>query len=111
MAKDVLGDQGVPALTRIKEEASTLKHDEIAREVVHQAEIVEEEPKKTVEASRPISRQKERGRMFVFKPTGERVTVTKDRVGLSYNGDVIHEVTSREGKVFLASTRQLKDLV
>src|SRR5208283_412175 len=82
MAKDVLGDQSVPALTRIKDDASTLKHDEIARKVVHQAEIVEEAPKNTtVEASRPTSQQKERGRMFMFKPTGERVTVTKDRVG------------------------------
>lgn len=53
----------------------------------------------------------QRGRIVVFIPTKEKVTVTKERVGQNYNGGWIHEVTSREGKNFLAADSQLKELV
>ncbi len=50
---------------------------------------------------------KQRGRVFIFKPTGERVTVTREKVGVSYEGVAIHEVTARNGNKFLASIKQL----
>lgn len=53
----------------------------------------------------------QRGRILMFEPTKEKVTVVKERVGQSYNGDWLHEVTTREGHKFLAMQKQLKDLV
>ena len=110
MAKEVLGGDPVPALTRIKSDANTLKHEEVARTKIHDAEIVEEPNKKEVPVD-SAPHKEERGRILLFKPTGETVTVVRQRVGASYNGDHIHEVISREGKVFLASTKQLKERV
>jgi hypothetical protein len=52
-----------------------------------------------------------RGRILLFEPTKERVTILKERVGQSYQGDWLHEVTTREGHKFLAMQKQLKDLV
>jgi hypothetical protein len=52
----------------------------------------------------------DRGRLLVFIPTGERVTVMKEKVGQTYNGDDIHEVVSKDGRKFLASLKQLKEL-
>lgn len=49
-----------------------------------------------------------RGRVLLFIPTGERVTIMRPKVGRNYHGDWIHEVVNREGKEFLASERQLK---
>ena len=50
----------------------------------------------------------QRGRIFLFKPTKERVTVLREKVGNAYDGAFIHEVVNREGKKFLASTKQLE---
>jgi hypothetical protein len=52
-----------------------------------------------------------RGRVFLFKPTSERVTVIRENVGNAYDGDWIHEVISRDGKMFLVSMKQLADTV
>ena len=59
----------------------------------------------------PTPSKGQRGRIATFTYTGERVTVLQERVGESYNGTPIHEVTTREGKIFLASENQLKALV
>lgn len=59
----------------------------------------------------PTPSKGQRGRIAVFTHTGERVTVLKEKVGESYNGVPIHEVTTREGKIFLASENQLKNPV
>ncbi|SRR6266566_3973780 len=48
-----------------------------------------------------------RGQIFVFRPTGGRVTVVLEKVGNAYDGTWIHEVVDREGKKFLASMKQL----
>jgi len=53
----------------------------------------------------------QRGRILLFVPTKEKVTVVRDRVGKSYQGDWIHEVTTRDGHVFLALQKQLKESV
>lgn len=53
----------------------------------------------------------QRGRIVVFTPTKEKVTVTRERVGQNYNGGWVHEVTNREGQQFLAAESQLKELV
>lgn len=51
-----------------------------------------------------------RGRILMFEPTKEKVTVVKERVGQSYKGDWLHEVTTKEGHKFLALQKQLKNL-
>ena len=51
-----------------------------------------------------------RGRIYIFTPTGERVTIIRPRVGKSYKGDWIHEVITREGHSFLSTQKQLKNL-
>jgi hypothetical protein len=53
----------------------------------------------------------ERGRILVFEPTKEKVTILRPRVGQSYRGDWIHEVTTREGHKFLALQKQLEGFV
>lgn len=53
----------------------------------------------------------ERGRILLFTPTGERVTVLRERVGQSYRGDWLHEVTTREGHKFIALQKQLRESV
>ena|SRR2546421_2058689 len=50
-----------------------------------------------------------RGRILLFAPTKERVTILRERVGQNYNGDWIHEVTTRDGHKFLAAQKQLAD--
>lgn len=52
-----------------------------------------------------------RGRILLFLPTKEKVTIIREKVGRSYNGDWLHEVTTREGHTFLALQKQLKDSV
>lgn len=59
----------------------------------------------------PSGNESERGRILVFKPTDEKVTVLRTKVGQSYKGDWIHEVTTRDGHKFLALQKQLKKLV
>lgn len=53
----------------------------------------------------------ERGRILMFEPTKEKVTVLRAKVGQSYHGDWIHEVTTRDGHKFLALQKQLKRFV
>ena len=52
-----------------------------------------------------------RGRILMFIPTKERVTLLRERLGKSYQGDWIHEVTTRDGHKFLAMQKQLKEVV
>lgn len=60
----------------------------------------------------PASRdESKRGRILLFIPTKEKVTVIRERVGKSYNGDWLHEVTTRDGHTFLSLQKQLKDSV
>jgi hypothetical protein len=56
----------------------------------------------------PRKKAVERGRIIVFLPTQEKVTVLREKVGQSYKGDWLHEVTTREGHKFLAMQKQLK---
>jgi hypothetical protein len=49
-----------------------------------------------------------RGRILLFLPTNEKITILKERVGQSYGGDWLHEVTTRDGHKFLAMQKQLK---
>lgn len=58
-----------------------------------------------------VPEERELGRIRVFKPTKERVTVVRERVGKAYNGVWIHGVVNRAGDEFLASETQLGDLV
>lgn len=51
-----------------------------------------------------------RGRILMFEPTNEKVTILKERVGQSYKGDWLHEVTTKDGHKFLALQKQLKNL-
>lgn len=81
---------------------------EIPRPVVQSKEDLE---KKNGNSATLPEKEGQRGRIFMFKPTGERVTVMKERVGNTYAGDWVHEVISRDGKQFLASTKQLADHV
>lgn len=67
--------------------------------------------KKLNPSSLPKKEQGERGRIFLFEPTKEKVTVVRNQVGQTYAGDWIHEVTGRDGHKFLASTKQLRELV
>jgi len=99
--------------SRIRVEASG--HGSILNLPVHDAEIVDEAPARD---NRPPAGKRvktlsasTRGKIFVFVPTGDHVTVTKELVGKTYNGDPIHEVTSRQGRIFLASSKQLKEFV
>lgn len=50
-----------------------------------------------------------RGKAYIFVPMSERVTVIREKVGNTYNGDWIHEVVGKDGRKFLASTKQLKE--
>lgn len=52
-----------------------------------------------------------RGRILMFTPTKEKVTVLREKVGQSYNGDWLHEVTTRDGHKFLAMQKQLSNSV
>jgi hypothetical protein len=52
-----------------------------------------------------------KGRLLIFLPTGEKVTVVRENVGRSYKGDNLHEVTTREGHKFCALQAQLKGFV
>lgn len=48
-------------------------------------------------------------RVFIFIPKKEIVVVTRQQVGKSYNGEWIHEVKNKSGKLFLANEKQLGD--
>jgi hypothetical protein len=61
--------------------------------------------------STPAPQKSQRGRIAVFKHTGEKVTILKEKIGVSYNGTPIHEVATREGQIFLASENQLQNTV
>lgn len=58
----------------------------------------------------PNGQKSSRGRILLFLPTKERVTVVREKVGQSYKGDWLHEVITREGHQFLALQKQLKTL-
>jgi hypothetical protein len=81
---------------------------------VHQGEVVES--KGAAEAAAPEgektptpSREVQRGRILTFIPKNQKVTIVRENVGLTYNGDVIHEVVLvGDGRLFLASMKQLK---
>lgn len=62
-------------------------------------------------SSLPKKELGQRGRIFLFEPTKERVTVIRNRVGQTYGGDWIHEVTARDGHKFLSSEKQLREFV
>lgn len=51
------------------------------------------------------------GRILLFLPTKEKVTVVREKVGKSYRGMWLHEVTTKDGKKFLALQTQLQELV
>jgi hypothetical protein len=73
---------------------------------------VQNEQGKTVirgQARKPVVSQ--RGKIFVFLPTREKVTILRTKVGEAYDGTAIHEVATREGKKFLSSQKQLKESV
>jgi len=57
----------------------------------------------------PTTMQSNRGRVLIFIPTGEKVTVVRDVVGQNYSGEWVSEVISREGKKFLAARKQLRE--
>ena len=59
-----------------------------------------EEKKPTVESNH--------GRLFVFRPAQVRVVIVKERVGQAWDGTLIHEVVTEDGRRFLASERQLQ---
>lgn len=59
-------------------------------------------------AAAPAVEEDSKGRRLVFKPTSETVTIVREKVGQTYNGDWIHEVVSKDGHKFLSSERQLK---
>ncbi len=52
-----------------------------------------------------------RGRILMFTPTKEKVTVLREKIGQSYHGDWLHEVTTRDGHKFLAMQKQLSNSV
>lgn len=88
---------------------SDIKHSTLA-EIVKKPEEKPATENKPAENPVPPKEENKRGRILVFKPTGEKVTVLKENVGRSYEGTKIHEVANREGHVFLASDKQLKGL-
>ena len=94
----------------IERESRTHGHDGFFPNVVT---VVGPEGKSVVRGqSNPTpSVSAERGRILLFAPTGERVTILKEKVGQSYKGDWLHEVTTREGHRFLALQKQLKEPV
>lgn len=94
---------------RISVEASGNGHDGFFPAVVQ----VPSPDGKTVTRGQtnPTPRKSERGRILMFLPTKEKVTVLREKVGQSYNGDWLHEVTTRDGHKFLALQKQLKDSV
>jgi hypothetical protein len=64
-----------------------------------------------VEEQKEKAAPSERGRFFLFVPTKERVTVVRENVGKVYDGTWVHEVVSSgEGRKFLASVKQLKEI-
>lgn len=67
-----------------------------------------ENGKKTIRGQVKAAPSGEKGRLLIFLPTHENVTVVRQKVGQTYAGHWIHEVVSREGKKFLASAKQLK---
>lgn len=97
---------------KIEQDAKKAGHTgSLATPVVAQPEVkVEETTKKN--GNPPLVPQKGvRGRGYLFRPTGEKVTVVRERVGCAYDQSWIHEVIARDGKKFLASTKQLVDPV
>jgi hypothetical protein len=49
-----------------------------------------------------------RGRILIFIPTKERVTIVRSKVGQSYKGDWMHEVVTKDGHKFMALQKQLQ---
>jgi hypothetical protein len=99
--RELLGDKD-----RIKLIAASSGHDGFFPVAV-QVEAVDG---KTITRGQtnPTSQNGLRGRIFVFLPTQEKVTILKEKVGQSYKGDWLHEVTTRDGHKFLAMQKQLK---
>ena len=92
--------------------ASNAGHTDNLKEPVVAKPVEEKkpEPKKKETPATVTNGHGYRGRRFIFKPTSEPVTVVREKVGNAYDGDWIHEVVSGEGKLFLASMKQLVDL-
>lgn len=109
MAQEVLA--GKPVAARLRDEAETLHHDKALEKEVHDGELVESQTGESAQKKTQTRKESVLGRIFLFVPTGERVTVTRELVGKSYQGDPIHEVTARDGHIFLASLKQLRTVV
>lgn len=95
--------------SKIEQEAVSNKHEGFLPTVAQ----FPKEPEATVEKKNPTPQKKEveRGRILLFTPTKEKVTILREKVGKSYTGDWLHEVTTRDGHKFLAMQKQLTVLV
>ena len=83
---------------------------------VSEPEVLAAEKAKKDEApvvEKPASHEppEERGRFLIFLPTNERVTISRVVVGQTYAGLHVHEVITKDGRKFLASSKQLRKLV
>ncbi|SRR6266704_3144733 len=97
--------------SRIELEAASSGHDGFFPAAV---QVTSSEGKTVIRGQTNPTPQKNgtgRGRILLFSPTKEKVTILREKVGQSYNGDWIHEVTTREGHKFLAMQKQLTDSV
>jgi hypothetical protein len=100
--RDLLGDKD-----KIKLLAASSGHDGFMPVAV---QVPSEDGKTVVRGQTNPTPQNgsSRGRILVFTPTQEKVTILREKVGQSYKGDWLHEVTTRDGHKFLAMQKQLK---
>jgi hypothetical protein len=58
--------------------------------------------------SKEVKSTDQRGMIYVFVATNEKVTVVRSNVGQTYDGTAAHEVVTRDGHKFLANQKQLR---
>jgi len=109
MAEEAIGGNAAKVEKKIAVDAAQQGHDAFTPAATVQGTNGKLEIRGAGNPATPSKGQ--RGRIVIFIPTKEKVTVTKERVGQNYNGGWVHQVTSREGQVFLAADNQLQELV
>lgn len=108
MAEETLGGKASDVGKELTTEAAQQGHDAFVPSPVT---VQGQDGKLEIRgAGSPATPKGQRGRIAIFMPASERVTIIRERVGQSYAGLWIHEVVNREGKKFLASDIQLKPL-
>ena len=96
--------------SRIKSTARSYGHDAFMPVPTRQeGETVSQARGQSAPApKKPSTPAGDRGRRLTFQPTGERVTVVREKIGRSYHGDWLHEVVTADGHKFMAMQKQLK---